>query len=112
MLDDGEGNTVSDRNPAIEVRDLVRVRGRKTQAFDGITFDVASGELSGCLGASGAGKTTTIRVLSALLGGSTPGLALRSSSRGRPSRRTRPRGKGRRRFAAWRRRPTTCRASC
>jgi ABC-2 type transport system ATP-binding protein len=54
----------------IEVRDLVKVYGRgdkQTRAVDGISFDVAPGELFGLLGPNGAGKTTTIRVLATLL---------------------------------------------
>src|SRR5919106_824928 len=56
--------------PIIEVRDLVKVYGKgdkATRAVDGITFDVAPGELFGFLGPNGAGKTTTIRVLATLL---------------------------------------------
>ena len=51
----------------IEVRDLVKVYGSETRAVDGITFDVAPGELFGFLGPNGAGKTTTIRILATLL---------------------------------------------
>jgi len=56
--------------PIIEVRDLVKVYGKgdkQTRAVDGISFDVARGELFGFLGPNGAGKTTTIRVLATLL---------------------------------------------
>jgi ABC-2 type transport system ATP-binding protein len=54
-------------NAIIEVRDLVKVYGTDTRAVDGITFDVAPGELFGFLGPNGAGKTTTIRILATLL---------------------------------------------
>ncbi|RPI22118.1 MAG: ATP-binding cassette domain-containing protein, partial [Actinobacteria bacterium] len=47
----------------IEVRDLVKVYGKDVTAVDGITFDVAEGEVFGFLGPNGAGKTTTIRIL-------------------------------------------------
>jgi ABC-2 type transport system ATP-binding protein len=57
--------TISDM--VIEVRDLVKVYGRDTRALDGVTFDVAHGELFGFLGPNGAGKTTTIRILATLL---------------------------------------------
>jgi ABC-2 type transport system ATP-binding protein len=50
----------------IQVRDLVKTYGG-TRAVDGISFDVARGELFGLLGPNGAGKTTTIGVLSTLL---------------------------------------------
>ena len=52
--------------PVIEVRDLVKVYG-ETRAVDGVSFDVAPGELFGFLGPNGAGKTTTIRILATLL---------------------------------------------
>lgn len=51
---------------AIHVRSLTRRFGDFT-AVDGITFDVAAGEVFGFLGANGAGKTTAIRMLIGLL---------------------------------------------
>ena len=49
---------------AIEVRGLVKQYSKsKTNAVDGITFTVRSGEIFGLLGPNGAGKTTTIGVL-------------------------------------------------
>jgi ABC-2 type transport system ATP-binding protein len=59
--------TGQDEHSIIEVRDLVKVYGGGTRAVDGITFDVAPGELFGFLGPNGAGKTTTIRILATLL---------------------------------------------
>jgi ABC-2 type transport system ATP-binding protein len=53
--------------PVIEVHDLVKVYGGETRALDGVTFEVAPGELFGFLGPNGAGKTTTIRILATLL---------------------------------------------
>jgi ABC-2 type transport system ATP-binding protein len=53
--------------PVIQVQDLVKVYGRDTRALDGISFEVAAGELFGFLGPNGAGKTTTIRILATLL---------------------------------------------
>ncbi|MDQ1485462.1 MAG: type transport system ATP-binding protein [Actinomycetota bacterium] len=50
--------------PAVEVVDLVkRYPKRDTNAVDGISFQVGSGECFGLLGPNGAGKTTTIGVL-------------------------------------------------
>jgi ABC-2 type transport system ATP-binding protein len=53
-----------DTTPAIEVRDLVkRYKKSKTNAVDGVSFQVRRGEIFGLLGPNGAGKTTTIGVL-------------------------------------------------
>jgi ABC-2 type transport system ATP-binding protein len=51
---------------AIEVRDLTRRFGAFT-AVDRLSFDVEPGEIFGFLGANGAGKSTTIRMLCGLL---------------------------------------------
>jgi ABC-2 type transport system ATP-binding protein len=54
-------------NPtAIEVRELTRKFGGFV-AVDRVTFDVYQGEIFGYLGANGAGKSTTIRMLCGLL---------------------------------------------
>jgi ABC-2 type transport system ATP-binding protein len=52
--------------PAITVRELTRRFGDFT-AVDRISFDVHEGEIFGFLGANGAGKSTTIRMLCGLL---------------------------------------------
>ena len=51
---------------AITVRDLTRRFGAFT-AVDHVSFEVADGEIFGFLGANGAGKSTTIRMLCGLL---------------------------------------------
>jgi len=51
---------------AITVRDLTRRFGSFV-AVDHVSFDVAQGEIFGFLGANGAGKSTTIRMLCGLL---------------------------------------------
>jgi drug efflux transport system ATP-binding protein len=51
---------------AIDVVELTRRFGDFV-AVDGVTFDVRPGEIFGFLGANGAGKSTTIRMLSGLL---------------------------------------------
>jgi ABC-2 type transport system ATP-binding protein len=51
---------------AIEVKDLTKKFGAFT-AVDNISFDVKEGQIFGFLGANGAGKSTTIRMLSGLL---------------------------------------------
>ncbi len=50
----------------IEVRGLTKLFGRN-RAVDGISFDVAEGDVFGFIGPNGAGKTTTIRMLATLL---------------------------------------------
>ena len=57
----------ADHAPAIiEVRELSRRFGTFT-AVDAVSFEVAPGEIFGYLGANGAGKSTTIRMLCGLL---------------------------------------------
>ena len=56
----GSGTTAS----AISVKGLVkRYAKSKSNAVDGVSFDVARGEIFGLLGPNGAGKTTTIGIL-------------------------------------------------
>jgi ABC-2 type transport system ATP-binding protein len=50
--------------PAVEVKELVkRYPKAPVNAVDGLSFDVAPGEIFGLLGPNGAGKSTTIGVL-------------------------------------------------
>lgn len=51
---------------AIKVGSLTKRYGRVT-ALDGVSFDVARGELFGLIGPDGAGKTTLFRLLTTLL---------------------------------------------
>jgi ABC-2 type transport system ATP-binding protein len=50
----------------IRIENLVKQYGAFT-AVDGVSLDVASGEIHGFLGPNGAGKTTTIRMIAGLL---------------------------------------------
>ena len=51
--------------PVIRVRDLRKTYGR-TVAVDGVSFDVARGEIFGLIGPNGAGKTTTMECVEGL----------------------------------------------
>jgi ABC-2 type transport system ATP-binding protein len=53
--------------PVIRVSDLRKFYG-DVKAVDGVSFEVARGEVFGMLGPNGAGKTTTIEVLEGLRG--------------------------------------------
>jgi ABC-2 type transport system ATP-binding protein len=46
---------------------LIRRKKERIPAVDGISFDLAAGEIVGFLGPNGAGKTTTLKMLSGLL---------------------------------------------
>ncbi|MCB9137204.1 MAG: ATP-binding cassette domain-containing protein [Caldilineaceae bacterium] len=61
--------TVSERPPGVgaALRSLIRRQSREIHAVDGISFDVAPGEIIGFLGPNGAGKTTTLKMLAGLL---------------------------------------------
>ena len=51
----------------VQAKDLTRRFG-KLDAVNGLSFDVRRGEIFGLLGPDGAGKTTTLRLLTAILG--------------------------------------------
>jgi ABC-2 type transport system ATP-binding protein len=56
-----------DAGMAQALKSLVRRRHRQVQAVEGISFELAPGEVVGFLGPNGAGKTTTLKMLSGLL---------------------------------------------
>jgi ABC-type lipoprotein export system ATPase subunit len=55
----------------LEVRDLVKhwhgAAGESIRAIDGITFDIADGELFALYGPSGSGKSTLLKLVAALI---------------------------------------------
>ena len=57
--------------PIIRFRDATKVfhgrrRGGEVRAVDGVTLDIAAGEIFGVIGYSGAGKSTLVRLINAL----------------------------------------------
>ncbi len=48
-------------------RDLLRPRHHVLRAVDSVSFDIAAGEMVGYIGANGAGKSTTIKMLTGIL---------------------------------------------
>lgn len=52
--------------PACEVRELCRDYG-KLRALDRVSFSIKVGEIFGLIGPNGSGKTTTLRIVAALL---------------------------------------------
>ncbi len=57
----------SSSGSAIEVQDLVKSYDGKRNVVDDITFSVREGEIYGLLGKNGAGKSTTIKILTTLI---------------------------------------------
>jgi len=67
-----------DETPAIEALELTRRFGRIT-AVDRLNLTIARGEIFGLIGPDGAGKTTAIRLLAAVMP-ATAGRASRTSA--------------------------------
>ncbi|HVB09352.1 MAG TPA: ATP-binding cassette domain-containing protein [Bacillota bacterium] len=65
----GKTYSVPEREPGLRaaLRSLWRRRVREVSAVDGISFEIAPGEVVGFLGPNGAGKTTTLKMLAGLL---------------------------------------------
>jgi branched-chain amino acid transport system ATP-binding protein len=80
------GGRAQDGPPILEVRDLVARYGKIT-ALKGISLKVDEGQIVALIGANGAGKSTTLRVISGLLQPATGEVLIR----GRTIRRATPR---------------------
>jgi ABC-2 type transport system ATP-binding protein len=52
----------------IEVKDLVKVYKGNVKAVNGINLDIAKNEIFRFLGPNGTGKTTTVKMLTAMVG--------------------------------------------
>jgi len=74
----------------ILVEDLVKRYGAFT-AVDGVSLEVAPGEIHGFLGPNGAGKTTTIRIIAGLLKPTSGRVVIDGRTWPRGRRRPRPR---------------------
>ncbi|MDD4327975.1 MAG: ABC transporter ATP-binding protein [Eubacteriales bacterium] len=57
--------TVNETNDSIEIRELIKSYGN-IKAVDGLTLNIAKGQIFGFLGPNGAGKTTTMRMIAGL----------------------------------------------
>ena len=57
---------MSNNQCVIETHNLAK-QFKKTAAVDGLDLDIRRGEIFGLLGPDGAGKTTTIRMLCAIM---------------------------------------------
>jgi len=51
----------------IEVTELIKTYPNNCRALDGVSFKIGEGEVCGYLGANGAGKSTTIKILTGMM---------------------------------------------
>jgi branched-chain amino acid transport system ATP-binding protein len=66
---------MSNRDPILELREVNASYG-KVRALHGISLKIGPGEVVALIGANGAGKSTTLRVMSGLIGATTGDILL------------------------------------
>jgi branched-chain amino acid transport system ATP-binding protein len=66
---------MSNRDPILELREVNASYG-KVRALHGISLKISPGEVVALIGANGAGKSTTLRVMSGLIGATTGDILL------------------------------------
>jgi len=72
MMDDSKRQNMTTQKPAISAQNLCKIFG-DLKAVDGVSLDVYPGEIFGLVGPDGAGKTTTLRMLSSTMDPSSGG---------------------------------------
>jgi branched-chain amino acid transport system ATP-binding protein len=80
----GSGGAAVADAPTLRVKEVVARYGQIT-ALKGISFEVAQGEIVALIGANGAGKSTTLRVISGLIRPTSGEVLLRGQSINRAS---------------------------
>ncbi len=75
LTESGHEALVEAEVPVLEVRDLAAGYG-DFDVIDGVSFEVAQGEVFALLGPNGAGKTTTLQVIAGLLPASSGSVAI------------------------------------
>ena len=66
---------MSNRDPILELREVSASYG-KVRALHGVSLKISPGEVVALIGANGAGKSTTLRVMSGLIGATTGDILL------------------------------------
>ena len=66
---------MSNRDPILELREVNASYG-KVRALHGVSLKISPGEVVALIGANGAGKSTTLRVMSGLIGATTGDILL------------------------------------
>ncbi|MFH0889053.1 MAG: LPS export ABC transporter ATP-binding protein [Planctomycetota bacterium] len=65
----------------LEIKQLVKIYGQR-RVVDGVSFNIAEGEIVGLLGRNGAGKTTTFRMVTGLISPSSGEITFLTNQKG------------------------------